>query len=375
MFKTSLPDTVTNSMNITAYYATGETGRHVIDAGATGTLYVPTDTAYILVSILSNNATTTPDSIIAHNKVYTRKTLNLLVLGNSFSQDSFAYLPPVLNEMLPDYQITYGVAYEGSAGIEQQITMYNNSTAYTWFNLWQPYANSWVRYTGTKKLTDIIGMAKWDLIYMQGHGLLAEIDEHVITPGHTLIRILNTLIDHNFATATGQWLIENDADISAFETAMEAVRTGLGVNMIIPIGTGISNARSNETFDALGDKGHMRADTIGHQQAGLPALISTYVIASYLCRWLGEANRSVYHSTFVPTTANVQAINAYKTEERPGGQTLSGMTHGDPVGIVDGNNDIVYDNIRAAQEIAVLAVNNPYHVSDCSDILDVWTAE
>lgn len=37
-----------------------------------------------------------------------KSSLRILAIGNSFNQDVMAYLPPVLNEMLPDYNITYG---------------------------------------------------------------------------------------------------------------------------------------------------------------------------------------------------------------------------------------------------------------------------
>jgi len=366
ILKQSLPTPVRNGLNITTYFATGENGRHDIAAGTTSVLNIPADAEFILISVLSNDVSVAPVSVIAHNKIYSAikdavtKKLNILVLGNSFSQESFAYLPPVLNAMLPEYAITYGVAYEGSTGFDGHLSMYNNGTAYTWFNYWRAGETKWTRYPNNRALTDIINLEEWDIVYVQGNGNLANVVDNIIIPGHNLLRILQNLMSNTFTFLTGQWLIAN-ADIPAMETAMETIRNRLGVNSIIPIGTGIANARSNTTLNALGDTGNMLADG-QHQQAGLPALISTYVIANFLCRQIGEFTRTVYTSEFVPNIDNVKAINAYKTEERPGGAVLSGMTHGDPVGVTD-------TYIKAAQEIATLAINNPYKVSDCSDIL------
>lgn len=490
LFKISLPATVTNGMNVTSYFATGETARHSISAGETATLNIPSDTAYILIGTLSNNASIAPESVTVHNKitnipsestiaslssvsggdlksfltidgavyksdgkdyntdeinklycktpyifvsegtklaaygiyalvpiamlavynlekeydtnaskagngadvknnftfvmpydgyvrystkkstldntrihnVSTLKNLNILVLGNSFSQDSFAYLPPVLNELLPEYQITYGVAYSGSAGVQDHVDMYNEGTAYTWFNIWKPGSTMWTRYAGggganEKTLADIVEMAQWDIIYTQPNGYLDDIVENAVVPGRKLLRLLNTIIDRQFVFMMGQWLTANEY-VPDMAQAMNTIKTSLGVNHIVPIGTGIANARTNETLNALGENGRMLYDG-NHQQSGIPALISTYVLANFILRMLGFSNRSVYNSSFVPTTENCIAINAYKEE---GMVTPLPMTHGESVGVTTAN-------IRAAQEIAALAVNNPFVISDCSDIL------
>ena len=365
--KTSLPSTVTNGMDISSYLATGETGRHTVGSGEDPvTLTVPSSAKYALVSLISNgNSGATPTSIVGENVIYSlldtkvdKPSFGILVLGNSFSQDSFAYLPPILNELLPEYKITYCVAYASSAGVQDHIDFYTNNTAYTWTNLWKPGASAWTRYAGggtnEKTLADIIPMAHWDFVYFQGRGGLSSIISNVIMPGRDLIILLNQLLSYPFATATGSWLTTNDT-FDQMATAMETVKSRLGVNHIIPVGTGIANARTNSTLQALGDDGDMLYDGT-HQQSGIPSLISDYVIANYIVKMLGHGERSVYNSSFVPSTANCIAINAYKD----GGMTSPyPMTHGDSVGVSTGN-------IRAAQQIATLAVNNPFTISDCS---------
>lgn len=68
----------------------------------------------------------------------TPDTLKILCIGNSFNQDVMAYLPPILREILPNTEITYGVLYSGSAGLRDHIEWYANNEAYTYFNYWGP---------------------------------------------------------------------------------------------------------------------------------------------------------------------------------------------------------------------------------------------
>lgn len=293
------------------------------------------------------------------------KELNILVLGNSFSQDAFAYLPPILNEMLPDYGITYGVAYGDSYGAEDHVNSYENDVKYEQWNLWRSGADHWSHYTGSsvrKSMKDILGLYDWDIVYFQSNGTVkvstmeSSMKTNNITPGRKMLRILQDELKHPFMFLTGQWVstVYDDAASTAasyerMRNAIKYVGDNLGVNDIVPVGAAVSIARTNSTLDALGNAGHLLYNT--HMQAGLPALMSSYVIAEYLVRKLGRSNCSVYGSSFVPSGENCEAINS------------SSMTHGTPVGVET-------DYIRAAQEIAVAAVTHPDVFMDCSDILE-----
>lgn len=298
-----------------------------------------------------------------------KKKLNILVFGNSFSQDSFAYLPPVLNEILTDYEIKYGVAYKSSASLSDHVAWYNDETLYTWFNLWDVNANKWKRIANGingKKLTDIMAMEQWDIIYIQPTGSSqsdAVIESEIITPGRQLLRILQSLSGGPFTLMVGQWLATSDGTFVNLCDGMQKTKQRLGIYDYIPIGTAMENARTNETLKALGDDNDgtgygMLYDN--HMQSGLPALIATYTIALKILDFVGESRRGIYGSTFEPTTDNCITIGAYYDTGMDGDHKP--MTHGASVGVTA-------ENIRAAQEIAVLAVNNPTVITDCSDII------
>lgn len=63
-FKTAIPSDIENETYITNYLATGETGRHLIAAGATQTFDVPRDAKYFLIGTISNNASIKPASTV-----------------------------------------------------------------------------------------------------------------------------------------------------------------------------------------------------------------------------------------------------------------------------------------------------------------------
>ena len=297
------------------------------------------------------------------------KELNILVLGNSFSMDSFAYLPPVLNELLKQYVINYGVAYKSSASISDHVTLYNNNQKYTLYYEWNRTKEKWIGYTSTgqyaergKTLTDIMALRDWDIIYVQpASNVTSEqnIVNNIINPGRQLLRILQNLTNKPFTFLMGEWLgtdLNGDHGDEVFEmiaNAMLLVSRSLGIDGVIPIGAAIQDARTISSIQSLGETGNMLYDG-QHMQSGIAPLIASYTIALYIARMVGGTSFDLYGSTFEPTTANCTAINAYHT----GNPTP--MTHGESVG-----TGISY--YRAGQEIATIANNYPFEIINCSN--------
>lgn len=352
------------------------------DSARTGVFTMPQD-GYIR---LSNSTVQTYKAKVG--LITQKKELNILVLGNSFSQDAFAYLPPVLNEILPEYKIAYGVCYRSGAEVNDHIKLYNGELGtpntdpedgkydgkYTWFNYWDYAATKWGRYSNAtsakngKSLRDIMSMKKWDIIYVQPNCAVSSntdnqnesVNNSIVNPARELLRILQQESDGQFAFMMGQWLATADGDngekiFALISDAMQRVKQRVGIYDYIPIGTAIQNARTNESLQSLDwEKGNFIYDDNGHMQSGIPALIATYAIALKVLDFVGEAKRGIYGSTFEPTTDNCIAIGAYKDK---GMEKPLPMTHGESVGVTA-------ENIKAAQEYAVLAVSNPTRISD-----------
>ena len=341
---------------------------------------VESDTSFRITVSEKSNTSIVPatGSYISISQYFSKKDLNILVIGNSFSMDSFAYLPPVLSEALPEYNVNYGVAYTSSASIDDHVMWYNNNTKYTLYWEWNERLNKWRHFTSTgdldrgKTLTDIMALRAWDIIYVQPASEVTSpelIERNIIEPGRELLRILQGLALRPFTFLMGEWMgtlsedpqyagDHGDHVFGLIAAAMEQTQRALGIDGVIPIGAAIQDARSNSTFQTLGswvNKNMLYSDGI-HMQSGIAPLIAAYTIAKYILRLIGM-KRGLFASTFVPTTENCIAINAYSTTfVRP-------MTHGESDGVTT-------ENIRAAQEIASFAVRYPDEVIDCSHVID-----
>ena len=353
---------------------------------------VESDTDIRIVVSARNGDTVLPsvgDSVIL-TQYFDRKDLNILVLGNSFSQDSFAYLPPVLNEVLQEYNINYGVCYTTSFSIRDHVNAYNHNPPdkYTSYWEWSNRYNQWKNYTSTgqydrgKSLADVMALRNWDIIYVQPtcENMLdanydlntAQVENDIITPGRQLLRILQSLTLKPFTFLMGEWMgvmvfdgqgqqVFGDDDNGAYvfgkiAEALQITQKALGIDGIIPIGAAIQDARTNSTFQQLGLWEHhnmLIADGI-HMQSGIAPLMASYTIAKYILHMIGM-KRGLYGSSFVPTTENCIAIKAYSTNGPK-------MTHGESTGVTT-------DNIRAAQEICTFAINYPDEVVDCSNVI------
>ena len=343
-----------------------ETGYYVYNEQEFG--YIRVDVAYADgADILPAEGANVTISI--YDGINDTEELNILVLGNSFSMDSFAYLPPILNEALPNHMINYGVAYTGSADIQDHIDFYEESTKYTMYYEWSHKVGAWKHWTSTgsldrgRTLADIMDLRNWDIIYVQPATNVTDpqyVIDNVITPGRELLRILQSIAGKPFAYLMGEWLgTDSDGDhgdhvFGLIAEAMQQTLDALGIDGVIPIGAAIQDARTNDTLQALGTTGNMLYDG-QHMQSGIPVLIATLTIAQYILRMVGM-RCGVYGESFIPTTANCITINAWHEG------TPTPMTHGESVGVTT-------DNVRAAQEIASIAIRNPYTIVDCSDVI------
>ena len=296
-----------------------------------------------------------------------KPTLNILAVGNSFDQDMFAYLPPVLNEMLPEYEINYCVLHQDSADFDLINTMYVDNTKFQYTNKWLFGENAWERIPSSGNswtLKQAIQAFRWDMVFMQATtadvASDTTIQNKIITPGRKLTRaiIANAIAPLNFYTI--EWLARGASD-SVIDSTYTSIHNGMiktmqnmGFSDYVPLGTAFQNARTNSTLKALGDGISMLYSDNIHVQAGAPALLGTYTIASFIAQKCGKPN-GVYASAFQPTTANAEAINA-----KPSGSAV-GMTHG--------NSTTITTVIkRALQEIVYITMNNPTVITDCSGV-------
>lgn len=296
--------------------------------------------------------------------------LKVLVIGNSFDQDVFAYVPPILQGALPNITLKMSVLYEAGATYADYATMYTNSTPFTTWNEWRRY--HWIRHqksnNASLSLGDALNLENWDIIIMQPSSAemvnSSNIDQS-IADGRDLFRIIQGEIETSTQLATiafvGRPTPWDDPVYSAADmtdkiiAGTDDIMKRLGFIDYVPIAAAIGSARTNSALNALGDSDKEAQPGLmydQHLQNGIGDLIAAYCIVLKILEWTGHKGKGVYGSTFVPDSDTLTYINAV-----PGA-----MTHGLPVGVTEAN-------IQAAQEIATLAVRNPSEVIDCADIV------
>lgn len=301
------------------------------------------------------------ESINTHEKeLATIEEVNILVVGNSFNQDAFAYLPPVLSEMLPEYKINFCVLYASSADFSTHINYFQNDLKYTKTNIWNHGDSAWTRLvdSGGFTLTEALNYKKWHMIFTQATTSdvqnVTRIQNKIITDGRKLLRILQNYAQAPFNAYYIEWMARPDDNntideqyVKIHEALIPTLRA-VGFSDYAPVGTAFQNARTNATFNALGAGGNMLFSDRIHMQAGLPALLATYVLADFIASKL-DKNIYCFDSAFTASTDAATAINAT-------------MTHGT-------STEPDADQRRAAQEIAAITMANPDTVVDTSSII------
>ncbi len=293
-----------------------------------------------------------------------KQRLKILCIGNSFNQDVMAYVPCILNELLPDAEITYGILYAGSAGLNDHIKWWNKDKPYTVFNYWKPDSKAWTRmsFETSKTLKQVLAMEDWDVITIQGvTGDIkndSTIDE-MIVQAKKLASILRDNAKESFSLVWFQWMarpVQSMTTWDVYDRINQATLkimsdSEMGMSDVIPIGTAIQTARALPFLRDVSGYELLFTDMI-HMQAGFPALLSAYTVAVKILEWLGKDPSDLIYSSWTPTSWNTVAINAAD-------EMGSGMTHGEVEGITD-------KNIEFAKRIAIASVNSPLSIPNFS---------
>lgn len=269
----------------------------------------------------------------------TSKSISILFVGNSLTQDGIAYLPYMLKTYYPNIDFKFYLWYNGGYTLAQQYTKFINDETAGIFSVCENAA-SWTNYNNSKKMSDILTTYTFDVVCMQEY--------FNYKSSYTVADLADWTNCRDYITShyTGGNGLEF---ISLFHAPLRASAASVfsltesGNALIlqktiaqdmIPIGIAVYNALST-SLDSLGDEGHLSPDGT-HTQEGLPCLLQTYTALCWLFDKLA-INKSVYGCPMRMTTEIYQSINV------PGPNLGSGVITG-----TDAENIL-------AQEVAIHA--------------------
>lgn len=225
-------------------------------------------------------------------------SISFLFLGNSFTRDAVCYAPFLLNTIAPEVNYRFGILYFGGCSLQQHFS-FLDSSPYE-FNYIDKQMHSWSQ-TDNFSFRDALSEYDWDIVVFQQQSN-ASIDYTTYQP------YLNDLID--YVRDNGKpncrigWLLtpsfgenfrglgDDTSDSMFYKTsrASKQLLQDTSVDFIIPAGTAIQNARTNNVLKVLGATKYLNYDG-RHLQEGLPCQIEAYVVVLKVFELLGLSDR------------------------------------------------------------------------------------
>lgn len=279
--------------------------------------------------------------------------LNICVLGNSYSNDSFSYVPFILLQ----YGITckIQVYYKGSGSIRDLAEQWQNDGQYDLAELDGKKHNRFHFSIDTRtqkawkterimSASDIIRLDKWDIVTVQQVSSLAK-NEATYSPYlQTVLDLIDSACQypHNKAWFVAYNRAKDNANKETLDT-QERIIHNYPFDMVIPVATAVFSCQENETLSKLGDSRYHRlyaADNV-HLQEGLPCYVAALTVAQSILNAMG-IEKSVEGNTIRPTQEWINSIN--------------GITqNGESIGVTE-------ENCALAQKAAVQANLHPFEI-------------
>lgn len=308
---------------------------------------------------------------IAQDK--TAKEINILCLGNSFTEDTMSYVPYLLAESgIKGYTFNIYMTYISGASLADYKEYVEGGTPASEKNPklhvstnGSPWASQ-----SLPSFLELIAMKNWDLVTIQQGGsinytsydtnfkpYINAICQQIQRKANTGVKIgyimshasyVNTTDTLSFDTETTrlQERFEGTNEYPGIAANARRVMEETPVSILLPYGTAVQNLRTASYLNELGTKGHLSHDHI-HLTDGLPCLVAAYANAlTILSYCIGD--KTILSSPINP-------IRAWLTEKN-----VPSSTNG-PVGLTAYNR-------RVAQTCAMLAIKKPFEISDIKQI-------
>lgn len=210
--------------------------------------------------------------------------VRVLSIGNSFSLDAFSYVPFLMDELAPGTQVDFGILYIGGCRLKRHDENLQGVKADYDFYQYHAGADKWVSRKGVS-IQEGMAAEDWDIVILQQqsadsryYSTYQPYLDHLIDYIHTdkpkakIAWLLTQAYGEGFGDLKG---MVSDEMWARTDEASERVMKETGVNILIPAGTAIQNARYT-SLDRFGKFGHLVHDGY-HLQEGVAAYIEGLV--------------------------------------------------------------------------------------------------
>lgn len=279
--------------------------------------------------------------------------VDICVLGNSYSNDSFSYVPFILME----YGVTscIHIYYRGSLSLHDLDEQWEDDSEFGQADLDGAKHNRFHFSIDTRKrrywrreeimsAKDIVAMQEWDIITIQQGGNRCKKEESYYP---YLQNVIDKIGEAQRDTSSLAWFMAyNGAKDNLNEESIrmqERITQEYPFSFVIPVATAIFSSQENETLSMLGDSEYHRmyaSDNV-HLQEGLPCYIAALTVSQAILDAMG-IKKSVRGNSIRPTQEWIASIN---------GITQNGKSIG-----------VTEDNCALAQRAALQAIKHPFEI-------------
>ena len=212
---------------------------------------------------------------------YGKRSLSILFVGNSLTQDGIAYLPYMLKNYYPEVNFKIYMWYMGGYTLEQQYSLFTTSGVADIFSV-ADNNESWTNYSKSKTMAEVLSTYRFDIVCMQEYFNY----KTSYTDCKDWNNCRNYILEHYKGTNELEFISLLHAPLRKDGYNVHDVykRTKNGNALIlqttvsddlIPFGMAVYNALSTD-LNNLGDLKQLSPDGT-HTQEGLPCLLQTYV--------------------------------------------------------------------------------------------------
>lgn len=282
------------------------------------------------------------------------KHINICVLGNSYSDDAFSYVPFILKE----YGITckIHIYYRGSLSLHDLDEQWEDNASVgkadldganhtrLHFSIDTREQNKWKK-ENLISAKDILHLEKWDIVSIQQGGRRAKFIDTYYPYLQNVINRINTECPYSFSLA---WFMaynsaRDNANVESLST-QRAITEEFPFDIVFPVAASVFSCQTHPILSELGDSKykHMYASDDVHLQEGLPCYAAALVVSQTIIQMFFP-EKTVIGDRIRPTQQWIRDIN--------------GITpNGESIGVDE-------DNCLLAQKAAMNAVNHKFEIT------------
>ena len=285
-----------------------------------------------------------------------KKSISILFVGNSLTQDGIAYLPYMLKTYYPEVNFKLYIWYTGSYTLGQHYSTFTSGGKAEIFSVAEN-TGAWTNSSKSVTMASVLSTYQFDIVCMQEYFNYKESYTDVTDWNNCRNYIMSNYKGGNaleFISLFHAPLRKEGYDV---HEVYERTRAGNALILhktisedVIPNGIAVYRALDT-SLNSLGDSGQLSPDGT-HTQEGLPCLLQTYTTLCWLFDRLG-INKSVYGHAMRMTTDIYNSINV------PGPNLGKGVVTG-----TDAQNLL-------AQEVAIQA----YKEGKQFTVVNLWPFE